>query len=154
MSLTEFDCYCFRQAISLANAAREAKNLPIGAVIVHERKIIGEGRNAIWFPDLSLSRHAEMEAMRSVPAEMWENAAELTLYTTLEPCLMCMGAILLHGIGKVYYGSADPYGGGSTVVKDLPPFFEKQFSKSVWVGPALPAECDPLYDRIKELESM
>jgi tRNA(adenine34) deaminase len=83
-----------------------------------------------------------MEAMRVVPPEMWEQAEGMTLYTTLEPCLMCMGAILLHGIGRVLYGSSDPVGGGITAAESLPVFFAGQYSKSICLSPALPEKCD------------
>lgn len=76
----------------------------------------------------------------------------MTLYTTLEPCLMCLGAILLHGIGRVIYGSRDPFGGAVQMTPALPRFFRDQFAKTEWLGPAFPEKCDPLYERIKELE--
>lgn len=72
----------------------------------------------------------------------------MTLYTTLEPCLMCMGAILLHHIGRVLYGSTDSYGGASQVVGHMPAFFEKAMSKTVWTGPAYPVHCDRLFERV------
>jgi tRNA(adenine34) deaminase len=95
-----------------------------------------------------------MEAMRSVPADMLQHAPDMVLCTTLEPCLMCMGAILLHGIGRILYGSADPYGGACTVVNSLPQFFREQLSHSEWLGPAYPETCDPLYEVIKSLEKI
>lgn len=77
----------------------------------------------------------------------------MTLCTTLEPCLMCMGAILQHRIGRVIYGSSDDYGGAGTVIGHMPPYFEKQLFKTEWIGPAYPEECDPLYERLKLMES-
>ena len=154
MSLSEFDKSCFQKAIILANEAEQLKNLPIGAVISYKDEIIGEGKNAIWSPELSLSRHAEMEAMRSVPIALWKQAREMTIYTTLEPCLMCVGAILLHSIGRIMYGSSDPYGGADTVINHLPTFFRKQFSNTEWIGPALPEKCDPLYETIQSMERL
>lgn len=121
-------------------------------MITLDGKIIAEGRNSIWRPEVSLSRHAEMEAMRVVPPEMWEQAEGMTLYTTLEPCLMCMGAILLHGIGRVLYGSSDPAAGGITAAESLPVFFAGQYSKSIYLGPVLPEKCDELNERISRLE--
>jgi len=152
MPLSEFDKLCFQRAIILANEAEQLKNLPIGAVISYKDEIIGEGKNAIWFPKLSLSRHAEMEAMRSVPVALWKQAREITLFTTLEPCLMCLGAILLHGIGRIIYGSSDPYGGAESIINHLPTFFRKQFSNTEWIGPASPEKCDPLYETIQSME--
>jgi len=154
MDLSEFDRICFQKAVELAKEAQGAGNLPIGAVINYQGEIIGEGRNAIWSPEFSLSRHAEMEAMRHVQAEMWQHAPDMTLYTTLEPCLMCMGAVLLHGIGRVLYGSTDLYGGAGTVADHLPTFFKEQFSHTEWIGPAFPKACDPFYEIIKSLEKI
>lgn len=141
-----------RQAIELALEAEHLGNLPIGAVIVLDGEIVAQGMNAIWKPALALTRHAEMEALRGVPPDLWARAAEMTLYSTLEPCVMCAGAILLHGIGRVIYASADPYGGVGVSLDSLPPFFNEQFSRTRWEGPVLPAECDPLYRRVQELE--
>jgi len=152
MRPSEMDRSCFQRSIVLANEAGKQKNLPIGAVISYQGEIVGEGKNTIWSPELSLYRHAEMEALRSVRVDLWKNAQDMTLYSTLEPCLMCLGAILLYGIGRIVFGSADPYGGASTVVSQLPPFFAKRFSKVRWSGPALPELCDVLYQRVKILE--
>ena len=95
-----------------------------------------------------------MEALRSVPVDFWMHARDMTLYTTLEPCLMCIGAILLYGVGRIVFGSSDPYGGAGTVIRQLPPFFTAQFLKTAWIGPALPDECDVLYERVKALEKI
>ena len=110
----------FERAIQLALEAEGQGNLPIGALVVLDGNIIAEGRSAIWSPELSLHRHAEMEALRQVPAQLMERSREMTLYTTLEPCLMCTGAILLHRIGRVLYGSSDTYGGAGPVFGRMP----------------------------------
>jgi len=154
MNLSQADIFCFQRAVTLAIEAGEQKNLPIGAVIHYLGEIVGEGKNTIWSPELSLTRHAEMEALQSVPENLWKHAEKMTLYTTLEPCLMCMGAILLYGVGQVFFGSADPYGGSGTVIKRLPPFFADRFLKTSWKGPAWPEECDSLYERVKLLEKL
>jgi tRNA(Arg) A34 adenosine deaminase TadA len=152
MEFSDFDIHCFHRAIVLAQAAEAKGNLPVGAVIRLDEKIIGEGKSNIWTPEISLTRHAEMEAMRSIPPELWLQAHRMSLYTTLEPCLMCFGAILLHRIGRVFFGSSDPYGGANRIVDHLPPFFADQFSKIAWIGPALPELCDPLFRRLQTLE--
>lgn len=153
MVISEFDKSCFTRAIKLAFEAEQNKNLPIGAVIGLKGKIIAEGKNSIWFPELEQSKHAEMEALRVVPDNLWGYSRDMTLYTTLEPCLMCLGAILLHQIGRVMYGSADSLGGAGTVSGHMPTYFEEQFIKIKWIGPASPEECNPLFRKIKPLES-
>jgi len=152
MVISEFDSSCINKAIKLSLEAEQKKNLPIGTVISFKKKIIAEGKNSIWFPKISLSRHAEMEALRVVPEGLWEYSRDMTLCTTLEPCLMCLGAILLHQIGRVIFGSTDSFGGAGTVIGHMPTYFEEQFSKIEWIGPASPEECDPLFARIKSLE--
>jgi tRNA(adenine34) deaminase len=150
----QIDITFLRQAIRQAEQAGLAGNLPIGAVIVLDGIIIAMGSNAIWKPIPSYTRHAEMEALRAVPPELWARSRELTLYTTLEPCLMCAGAILLHRLGRLVYGSDDPWGGVSASLGSLPAYFREEFALIEWGGPALPVECDPLYVRIIELENL
>lgn len=147
------DLRLLREAIRLAESAEEEGNLPIGAVIALDREIIATGKNSIWQPAIALTRHAEMEALRAVPSELWARSREMTLYTTLEPCVMCAGAILLHRIGRLVFGSSDPYGGIGRSLSSLPPYFAEELSLCEWDGPALPEECDPLYARVQELES-
>jgi len=140
-------------AVALAQEAEESGNLPVGAVISLHGEIIGEGRSAIWAPTHRLDRHAEMEALRSVHPKHWKYAPKMKLFTTLEPCLMCLGAILLHRIGHVYFGSSDPFGGAGISCGHLPDFFSGRFDELEWIGPAMPEMCDPLYERLRELES-
>lgn len=147
MEISEFDRMCFERAIHLAHEAEDQNNLPIGAVIAYRGKIIAEGKNTIWYPTFDATRHAEMEAIRSVSDHLWPNAREMTLYTTLEPCIMCLGAILQHHFGRVMFGTADPYGGSSMLAGHLPPYFEDQFARQQWIGPIYAEACDKLYER-------
>jgi tRNA(adenine34) deaminase len=141
-----------RRAIELAILAEREGNLPVGVVITLHGEVVAEGRNAIWVPEFDATRHAEIEALRAVQADLWESSDEMTLYTTLEPCLMCFGSILLHGIGRVVFGSADSYGGPGSVLAHLPPFFQERIENTQWLGPFMPAECDPLHKRLLALE--
>jgi tRNA(adenine34) deaminase len=143
-----------REAIRLAQEAERRGNLPIGAVIVLDGEIVARGMNAIWSPAVDLTRHAEMEALRAVPSGLWPRSREMTLLTTLEPCVMCAGAILLHGIGRLAFGSRDPSGGVGETLASLPPYFREQLSLVHWIGPVLSAECDPFYTRVQELERL
>ena len=140
------------EAVQLAQEAERKGNLPIGAVIVLDGQIIARGMNAIWSPAIELTRHAEMEAFRSLPPHFQDRYAEMTLITSLEPCLMCAGAILLYQIGRVVFGASDLYGGVGCCLDSLPPYFKHVYSLTQWIGPALPEECDPLFVRVKELE--
>ena len=140
-----------RHAIRLARKAQRAGNLPVGAVISLDGGIVAEGMSSIWVPRLSPGRHAEIEALEAVPPELWARAGEMTLYTTLEPCLMCMGAILIHRVGRVVFGSGDSHGGASHVFGHLPPVFAERLQALEWIGPALPAECDELFETVLAL---
>jgi len=148
MNTAASDVLFFQRAIELAKEAGKDGNLPIGAVIGLDGSVIAEGKNTAWFPGHDPSGHAEMEALRRVSEEHWEHSRRMTLYTTLEPCLMCLGAILLHRIGRVLYGSADPYGGASQVIGHMPPFFEERMATVEWLGPAYAEACDELFEQV------
>lgn len=134
-----------QHAVELAFKAEQEGNLPIGAVITLDKKIIAEGRNKIWQPHFAGTRHAEIEALRTVPKKLWSRTREMTLYTTLEPCLMCAGAILLHHIGTVIFGAKDTIGGAGCVFGHMPAFLESELKSTNWIGPALPEVCDELF---------
>lgn len=136
------------QTIKLAKTAQKAGNLPIGALIVIKNEMIAEGQNRLWYPAPNPGRHAEIDALAGVDSSLWERAREMTLYTTLEPCMMCLSTILLHHIGRVVYGANDPRGGALCVVGHMPPSFETFFKQLHIEGPALPEECDPLFDQM------
>jgi tRNA(adenine34) deaminase len=147
------DLAYLREAIQLAKEAEHNGNLPVGALIVLDGEIITRGKNAIWEPVLDLTHHAEMEALWSLPPDLRIRCREMTLYTTLEPCMMCAGAIILHKVSRLVFGAVDPGGGVSSCFDVLPPYFKRMYSRIQWVGPALPAECDPLYLRLQEIRA-
>ncbi|NQS90947.1 MAG: nucleoside deaminase [Chloroflexi bacterium] len=141
-----------RKAIDLADQAEKDGNLPVGSLITLNGEIVSEGPSRVYLPKYDLTRHAEMEAIRALPPELWENPDSLTIYTTLEPCLMCMGAILLFSIGRVVFGAGDNYGGAKALEDKLPPLFKDRYDSMEWVGPLMPEECDPLYIRLLAIE--
>lgn len=150
--MQDADLLFLHEAIQLALEAERKGNLPIGAVIVLDDQIIARGMNSIWHPAIELTRHAEMEAFRSLPLDFQDKRAEMMLFTTLEPCLMCAGAILLNQIGRVVFGATDPFGGVTCCLDYLPPYFKQVYSQTQWIGPALPEECGALYVRVQKLE--
>ena len=90
-------------AIQEAKAGLEEGGVPIGAVLVHNDEIVGRGHNQRQQKS-SVVLHTEMDALENArrrPASFYRNC---TLYTTLSPCSMCSGAILLYGIPKVIIG--------------------------------------------------
>jgi tRNA(adenine34) deaminase len=148
---TRNDRTFFERAIELALQAEREGNLPIGCVICRGDAIVAEGRNNIWNPEYAPHRHAEMEALKRLAMDDRTSGDGLTLYTTLEPCLMCAGAISLHAIGRVLFGSLDPIGGAVAGVDRLPPYFARHRATARWIGPAYAEACDPLYARAAEL---
>ncbi len=101
-----------RRALELARAAAAAGEVPIGAVVVREGAIIGEGENRNR-RDNDPSAHAEMVAIRDAAARLGDyRLVGCDLYVTLEPCPMCAGAISHARIARLYYGAADEKGGG------------------------------------------
>lgn len=144
----ETDQRHLRRAVALALAAEQAGNLPIGAVITLDAEVVAEAGNALLVPVYQPGRHAEIEALSRVPAQLWPRARALTCYTTLEPCVMCCGALLLHGVGRVVFGASDPAGGAGALLEHLPPYYADKSLVPAWTGPLLPALCDPLYARV------
>jgi len=147
------DIKLMERAIDLALMAEREGNLPVGALITLNGVILAEGRSAIWKPKFDATRHAEMEALRAVAQDRWQAPGLMAVYTTLEPCLMCFGSIVLHGVGRVVFGSSDPYGGAGASFGHLPAFFQEGLEKLEWAGPIMPEECDPLLERLHKLES-
>lgn len=101
------DQYFMEQAFKLAQKAEQYNEIPVGAVVVHQGKIIGEGYNqSIMLNDPSA--HAEMLAIRQA-GEYLSNyrLIDCTLYVTLEPCPMCAGLLVHSRIKKLVYASPD-----------------------------------------------
>ena len=102
-----------RLALDEANAAAEAGDVPIGAVIVHDPtgEVIGRGRNRRE-ADEDPTAHAEIIALRDAARRLghWR-LLDCTLYVTLEPCPMCAGAIVAARVPRLVYGCDDPKAG-------------------------------------------
>ena len=90
-------------AIEEARAGMAEGGIPIGSVLVHEGKIIGRGHNR-RVQKASTTLHGEMDALENAGRQTARVYRECTIYTTLSPCPMCSGAILLYGIPKVVIG--------------------------------------------------
>ena len=99
-----------REALRLAEKAKKKGEVPIGAVVVYQDKIIGTGYNLRTKLQLATA-HAELRAIDKACKKMrsWR-LPEAELYVTLEPCPMCMGAILNARIDKVYFGAYEQKG--------------------------------------------
>lgn len=110
-----------RRAIALAERAAAAGEVPVGALILLDGEIIGEGWNQpIGAQDPSA--HAEIQALRDAGQRLGNyRLPGAILYVTLEPCVMCAGAIIHARIAEVVYGAPDPKAGACGSVFDLLP---------------------------------
>ncbi|RNC67414.1 MAG: nucleoside deaminase [Desulfuromonadales bacterium] len=115
----EDDAHWMGKALREAEKAAARGEVPIGAVIVRDGTIIGRGYNLREGKN-DPSAHAEMIAIRQAAKRLdnWRLTGSV-LYVTLEPCLMCMGAIILSRIERVVFGCYDPKGGAAGSLYDL-----------------------------------
>jgi len=106
--MTDPDQGFMQQALMEALAAQRLGEVPIGAVVVHDGRIVGRGHN-LRETSQDPTTHAEMIAIRQAAAALgsWR-LLDTTLYVTLEPCVMCMGAIILARIPRLVYACRDP----------------------------------------------
>ena len=153
LTIADSDKKYLDHAIELALGAEREGNLPVGAVIVLADEIIATGKNKIWVPKLDYTRHAEIEAIKLVPESLWKESQHMTLYTTLEPCLMCASVILLYKVGKTVFGASDSYSGATCSLEHMPPYFKKRLPDIQWIGPVLSDECDKLLGRLFEISA-
>ena len=100
-------------ALALAAEAGQHDEAPIGAVLVHDGKALGRGRNRREETQRTAA-HAELEALEEYHRlhKSWRLPVGTVLITTLEPCVMCTGALLWSRVDKIYYGCRDPKDAG------------------------------------------
>jgi tRNA(adenine34) deaminase len=113
------DEYFMRLAIREAQAALEHDDVPIGAVVVHDGEVIGAAHNERELRQ-DPTAHAELIALREASRALgsWR-VLDAVLYVTLEPCVMCAGAIVLARVPRLVYGATDPKAGAAGSVLDV-----------------------------------
>ncbi|MGH8517284.1 MAG: tRNA adenosine(34) deaminase TadA [Panacagrimonas sp.] len=129
-----------RRALELAQEAARAGEVPVGAVMVKDGQIVGEGWNRpIGSHDPSA--HAEMLALREAANRLGNyRLPGATLYVTLEPCAMCAGAIIHARVQRLVFGAADPKAGAVYSLYEL--IARPQLNHTVeWRGGVLEDEC-------------
>ena len=130
-------------ALALAQAARARGEVPVGAVVVREGVILGQGGNAPIASN-DPTAHAEIVALREAGLALRNyRLSGCDLYVTVEPCAMCAGAILQARIGRVIFGARDSKTGACGSVIDL--FAEPRLNHHAQVaGGVLAGECGKL----------
>lgn len=144
--ITESDVEFMRAALALAQNAYAMGEVPVGAVIVHDEKIIGEGWNQP-IAQHDPTAHAEIMAIRQ--AALFQKNYRLpqtTLYVTIEPCTMCLGAMIHARITRLVFGAVEPKAGvlASHSLVTANDIFNHQI---VWQGGVLEPECSALMQR-------
>ena len=109
-----------KKALTLAQKAAKQGEVPIGAVLVYKNELIASGYNKKeqWKTPLG---HAELICLHRASQKLgnWR-LIDCTLYSTLEPCVMCSGALVQARVGRLVFGASDPKGGGSTSLYKIP----------------------------------
>ncbi len=131
--------YFMRKALALAIQAFDEGEVPIGAIVVHNNEILGKGYNQTERL-LDVTAHAEMLAITAAANNLQSKyLQDCTLYVTIQPCVMCAGAIAHAHISQVVYGAFEPKTGCS---KHLNTAFLEQ--KTEWIGGVLEEDCAAL----------
>lgn len=139
------DIYFMRQALKEAGKAFEEEEIPVGAVVVMNNTIIGRGYNQVEKLN-DPTAHAEMIALTSAFNYLGSKyLPEACIYITVEPCLMCAGALYWSKVGRIVFGASDEKNGSIS----RPPFRDQQslspfHPKTVVVKGLLQEECTQL----------
>ncbi len=148
------DSHWMEYALRLAHQAEAQGEVPVGAVIVSEGKIIGEGSNRP-IESRDPTAHAEIRAIRDAGERVGNyRLLNATLYVTLEPCVMCAGAIVHARIDRVVYGASDPKGGACGSVFDLLPADERFNTRVEVTAGVLATECGRLLSQFFQRRRM
>ena len=117
--VASLDLFWMQRALELARQAEAAGEVPVGAVLVKEEQVLGEGWNAP-IGEHDPTAHAEIRALRNAANRLGNyRLLDTTLYVTLEPCVMCAGAIIHARVKRVVYGATDPKTGAAGSVFDI-----------------------------------
>lgn len=132
------DEFFMKEALKEAHLALEADEVPIGAILVGNGRIIGKGHNLTERLN-DVTAHAEMQAFTAATNFLGgKYLSDCTLYVTLEPCVMCAGAAYWTQISRIVFGAFDPQRGFSRLNQNV------LHPKTEWVGGILENDCSQL----------
>jgi tRNA(adenine34) deaminase len=130
-----------RMALNEAERALAKREVPIGAIVVAGDRVIGRGHNLVETL-CDATAHAEMQAITAAMSTLGgKYLSDCTLYVTVEPCVMCGGALAWSQIGRVVYGAPDPKRGYSTYSERI------MHPKTKVVAGVLQDECEAMMKR-------
>ena len=133
------DEYFMRQALLEADLSREKGEVPVGAVLVADNAILSRGHNAS-ITKMDPTSHAEIEVIRQACAlRNNHRITDCELYVTLEPCAMCLGAVLQARIRRLLFGAYDPKAGAVESILNFP--FDQTNHRLEIKGGVLEMEC-------------
>ena len=113
MDMNQFDLFCMEEALAEAQKAFEMEEVPVGAVLAMDGKIISRAHNLVETLQ-DATAHAEILCLRAASQLLKDfRLVGSTLYVTLEPCSMCAGALILSRVDKIIYGASDPRHGAA-----------------------------------------
>lgn len=155
MMTIDKDIHWMGRAIELAQEAERKGEVPVGAILIINDELVATGHNEPISTN-DPTAHAEIVTLRRAAREIGNyRLPESTLYVTLEPCAMCIGAILHARISRLVYGADDPKAGAVQSVHNI--LEESEIKHSLeWKGGVLSPECGDIlreFFRIKRLKS-
>jgi tRNA(adenine34) deaminase len=149
-SLESLDHETFmREALAEGQQALDRGDLPIGAVIIHDGRVVARGASTALTTGRVIA-HAELNAILECAQFLTDHYRECVIYSTVEPCPMCLGAIVMANLRHVIWGTRDHRAGGSPIVETC------EYVRShldTWLGGILEEECLALVRRFSEADA-
>ena len=133
MTFSQEDKKIMELALNEAKVALKNKDYPVGAVLVIDGKVIATKRNSLYSEE-NWASHAELSILKETSAEIKkavkQNNSCVELFTTLEPCLMCLGSCVLHRVSRIVFACPDPHGGATHLnPKNLTDWYIRKWPK-------------------------
>ena len=138
-----------KEALLEAKAAFHRGDRPIGAVIVHGTQVVARASNTYKSGQSDIA-HAELNAILSCASYLQKYGHDCVIYTTCEPCVMCLGAIIMANIQEIVFGMPDNYIQGRLTI-DTIPYVKKRVHR--YTGGVLQKTCEALFRRFSEEEA-